>query len=349
MRGHQRIELAEVIGSYFGVYLQGEKGLSRNTRKSYFFSVELYLRWLRDTRGKSIDELDPEDLTGQSAKEFLRHLEEDRDCCVRTRNQRLSGLKNFFGYLAYERPDLVLESARLKDIRGKRGPKGLIDWLDEKEMEVLLAAIEGDGAGTIRDKAMFTLGYALGLRVSEITGLTLDRIFLGSDPQILIHGKGGTRDPMPLPDDCVTVLENWLAVRRPNGEVARVFLNRIGKPITRAGVADRLAKYVKIAEARCASITRKTVSPHVLRHSCAMRILHQQHDPRVVARFLRHRDFGSVEIYLHASSREKKRLMFELGDTGIKPGSFAKRSTGVLAALERAKRDLYGSPDGAET
>lgn len=340
MKSLRRMALAEIIGMYFGVYLQSDRGLSLNTRSSYFAAVELYVDWLTKKLGKGIEELDPGDLTCDGVKEWLRSGEAERGWSVRTRNQRLSGIKNFFGYIAYDRRDLVLESARVKDIASKRGPKGIIDYLDEKEMNVLLSAIEGNGIETIRDRAMFTIVYALGLRVSEITGLTLDRVFLGSDPQILVHGKGGSRDPMPLPESCVAVLENWLAVRQANGSVARVFLNRVGKPISRSGVAERLAKYVKIAEARCPSIARKTVSPHVLRHSCAMRILHEHHDPRVVARFLRHRDYGSVEIYLHASAREKKRLMFDLGDTGIKPGSFAKRSSGVLEALDKAKKNL---------
>ena len=338
MSRKHRLTLAKLIGKYFGEYLQGESGLSSNTRNSYNDSVLLYLRWLSDRIGKDIDELDPVDMTSDGVKDFLRHLETDRGCCVRTRNQRLCGLRNFFGFLSYERPDLTVESARVKDIKGKRGPKGLIDYLDETEMDVLLAAIEGEDAGAIRDRAMFTLAYSLGLRVSELTGLTLDRTFLGSDPEILIHGKGQARDRMSLTPTCVGVLENWIAARKSSGSTARVFLNRVGKPITRSGVADRLTKYVRIAEKRCPSIARKNVTPHVLRHSCAMRILHEHHDPRLVARFLRHRDYSSVEIYLHASAREKNRLMFDLGDTGIERGSFAERSSSVLDALKNARK-----------
>ncbi len=338
MNKSNRIALAGLIGKYFGEYLRDDKGLSRNTTMSYRDSVQLYLRWLADKLNKDIDTLAPDELVSDGVKEFLRHLEADRNCSVRTRNQRLSGLRNFFGFLSYERPDLTLESARVKSIEGKRGPKGIIDYLDEKEMDVLLAAIEGQEPGAVRDRAMFTLAYSLGLRVSEITGLTLDRIFLGPDPEILIHGKGHARDRMSLTLTCVGVLEAWLTVRRPSEAAAKVFLNRVGEPITPSGVADRLAKYVRIAAQRCPSIERKRVTPHVLRHSCAMRILHEHHDPRLVARFLRHKDYSSVEIYLHASAREKKRLMFELGDTGIARGSFSERSSSVLAALSKVGR-----------
>ncbi|MED5544624.1 MAG: tyrosine-type recombinase/integrase [Pseudomonadota bacterium] len=334
MARSDRLSLAQLIQSYFEKYLRGQCGLSPNTLQSYRDGVLLYLRWLSEEIGSGIEKLEPCDLSSDSVLEFLMYLEVKRKNAVRTRNQRLSALKSFFGHMAYEQPDLLVESSRVSLLKGKRSDKGLIDYLTDTEMTALLRTMEGSDPGTIRDKAMFTLAYAYGLRVSEVQGLTYDRVFLGRDPQIVILGKGGTKHALPLTENCVTVLENWMAVRSPRGAVQKVFLNRAGNALTRGGIAERLSKYVPMAIAHCPTIARKHVTPHVLRHSCAMQILNKTGDPRKVARFLRHADYKSVEIYLHSSAEEKAKLMFEVEGTGIKRGSFAARSAGVLAALK---------------
>lgn len=329
-----RLELAKLVTTYFTEYLDQRSGLSQTSILSYRDGVGLYLKWLGDQIGCGLERLEPRHLDADGVLDFLQYLETDRKNSINTRNQRLCALRSFFGHLAHKRQEMVLDSARISLIEGKRGgARPLIDYLKHDEMLVLLGTMKGESIGMIRDRAMFTLMYAYGLRVGEVRSLSCSKIFLGSDPKLVVHGKGRKNHAFPLTQNRVVLLENWLAVRSPRNGADALFLNRDGEAFTRNGIADRLAKYVKLAERECPTIADKHVTPHVLRHSCAMRVFRDTASLTAVGDFLRHADAKSTQIYLHASIEEKEEIMFDLGAGDVERGDFSERAGSVLAAL----------------
>lgn len=330
-----RLELAKLVTTYFTEYLDQRSGLSQTTIASYRDGVGLYLKWLGERIGCGLEKLEPSHLNADGVLDFLQYLEKDRKNSIATRNQRLCALRSFFGHLAHKRQEMVVDSARISLIEGKRGAsRPLIDYLKHDEMLVLLRTMTGKRVGMIRDRAMFTLMYAYGLRVSEVRSLTCSRIFLGRDPKLIVHGKGRKDHAFPLTRNRVVLLENWLAVRSPRNGADALFLNRNGEAFTRGGIADRLAKYVNLAERECPTIADKKVTPHVLRHSCAMRVFRECGNLSAVADFLRHADVKSTQIYLHASIEEKEAIMFDMGAGDVERGDFAERAGSIMAALK---------------
>jgi integrase/recombinase XerD len=157
----------------------------------------------------------------------------------------------------------------------------------------------------VRDQAMLYLGFAAGLRVSELVGLRLDEIELdGPYPSILVRGKARRQRRLPLWKEATRALRAWLGLRG-NVPTPEVFLNARGEALTPSGFRYLVKSYVRTASSKCPSLTKKHVSPHVLRHTCAMTTLQATQGIRKVALWLGHSSLKSTEIYLRADPTEK--------------------------------------------
>ena len=208
----------------------------------------------------------------------------------------------------------------------------LIDWLDRTEMQAILDAPDPATVPGLRDRAMLHLCYAAGLRVSELTTLTIDSL---SGPQletIRVLGKGRRERELPLWKETRTVLQRWLDVR-PSTSNEYLFLNARGRAMTTDGFAYVLRKHVAMATRTVASINAKRVTPHVLRHSAAMAILHATGDIRKVSLWLGHADIRTTEMYVRASPAEKLGILATNTPPSIRPGSFPGVRDSLMALL----------------
>jgi len=152
---------------------------------------------------------------------------------------------------------------------------------------------------------MLYMGFAAGLRVSELVGLRIDDLELDEPyPSILVRGKGRQQRRLPMWKEATRALRAWLAVRGWS-PVPEVFLNRRGEALTCSGFSYILTKYVQKALPRSPGLAKKRVSPHVLRHTCAINSLRATRDIRKVALWLGHSSLQSTEIYLRADPTEK--------------------------------------------
>ena len=188
-----------------------------------------------------------------------------------------------------------------------------------------------------RDRAMLHLAYAAGLRVAELLSLQLQDLQERSLSTIHIMGKGRRERVLPLWRETQTVVRHCLAIR-PQCRVTELFLNANGEPMTRDGFAFRLAKHVATAAKKQPSILGKRVTPHVLRHSCAMHTLAATGDIRKVALWLRHASIQSTEAYLRADPDEKLQILASHGGPAIKPGRFRPPSDPLIGMLEEVRR-----------
>lgn len=212
-------------------------------------------------------------------------------------------------YVEYEVPPALEQIRRIRAIASKRTEERLINHLTKEETKGLLDAPDPRTRSGLRDQAMLYLGFAAGLRVSELVGLRLDALELdGPHPSILVRGKGRQQRRLPLWKEATRALRAWLAVRG-EARVPEVFLNRGGEALTCSGFSYLVKKYVHLAMPQSPGLSKKRVSPHVLRHTCAMNSLQATRDIRKVALWLGHTSLKSTEIYLRADPTEKLNII----------------------------------------
>ena len=220
----------------------------------------------------------------------------------------------------------------MRAIPQKRADKPLVAWLDRSEIQAVLDAPDTRTVLGLRDRAMLHLCYAAGLRVSELTALTLDSLSNPQPESIRILGKGRRERELPLWKETRAVLSDWLEVRPSVGN-RYLFLNARGRPLSRDGFAYRLDLHVAAAVRAVPSLAAKRVTPHVLRHSTAMTILHATGDIRKVSLRLGHADTKTTELYLRASPAEKLEILEANTPPSIRPGKFPGAQDRLMSLL----------------
>jgi site-specific recombinase XerD len=314
--------LAPLITAFFRHHLAVEKGVSKHTLASYSYAFKFLCRYVSGRLGKPPSALALEDLDAPMVRDFLAHQERDGRNTARTRNLRLTAIRSFMKYLEYEVPSALEQVRRVRAIPSKRTEERLIDHLTTEEMKALLDGPDPRTRSGRRDQAMLYLGFAAGLRVSELVGLRLDDLELdGPYPSILVRGKGRRQRRLPLWKEATRALRAWLAVRG-DARAPEVFLNRRGEALTCAGFTYLVKKYVCLAMPQSPGLAKKRVSPHVLRHTCAMNSLQATRDIRKVALWLGHTSLKSTEIYLRADSSEKLDIIERALPPNLRRGVF---------------------------
>jgi len=218
----------------------------------------------------------------------------------------------------------------------KKTDQALIHHLNRKEIKALLDAPDPRSASGLRDRAMLHLAFAAGLRVSELVGLRRDQLERGPTPCIHVMEEGRGERILPLWEETTCAITAWLKVRAPGGE-PELFLNATGRAMTRSGFEYILAKHAVVAAQCQPSLAGKRVTPHVLRHSCAMHTLLATRDVRKVALWLGHASLNSTEIYLRVDPTEKLEALAILVPLGLQRGKFQAPDK-LMAMLRAASR-----------
>ena len=221
---------------------------------------------------------------------------------------------------------------RVLSIPPKRFDRSLVCFLTESEIDALLAAPDRTTWTGRRDHALLLLATQTGLRASELTGLSCADIRLGTGAHVSCRGKGRKQRITPLTAQTVAVLRVWLTERA--GQPADpLFPTSTGRALSRDAIEHRLAKHSATAAAACPSLHAKKITPHVLRHTAAMRLLHAGVDTSVIALWLGHEHADTTQIYLHADLALKEKALARTAPPGTKPGRYQPPDT-ILAFLQ---------------
>jgi len=314
--------LAPLVTAFFRNNLAADKGVSKNTLASYSYSFKFLCRYVSSRCRKPPSKLSLEDLDAGVIRDFLEHREHDCGNTARTRNLRLTAIRSFMKYIEYEVPSALEQVRRVRAISNKRTQERLVNHLTREEMKAVLDAPDPGARQGIRDQAMLYLGFAAGLRASEIVGLRMEDVELhGPYPSILVRGKGRRLRRLPLWKEATRALRAWLAVRG-TASVPEVFVNGRGEALSTSGLSYILKQHVRTATQRCSSLSKKRVSPHVMRHTCAMISLQATRDIRKVALWLGHTSLKSTEIYLRADPTEKLSAIEKMMPPQLRRGVF---------------------------
>jgi site-specific recombinase XerD len=236
-------------------------------------------------------------------------------------------------FLEHRLPALLEQCRQIRAIPPKKTVVALVKHLDRVEIEALLNAPNLATRSGLRNRAMLHLCYAAALRVSELVTLPLAALSLHCDPSLRLTGKGRRERTLPLWKQTAADLRAWLAVRVAQPGVGELFVNARGLPMTRSGFECVLAKHAATAAGQCPTLNSKRISPHVLRHSCALMILQATGDLRKVALWLGHADIQTTEMYLRVDPTEKLAALAAVVPLSLRPGRF-KAPDALIAMLK---------------
>ena len=309
--------LAPLLEALFTERLIGQRNASPHTIASYRDTYCQLLRYTAARTGRPPERLNLVDLDALTVGAFLQHLEDDRHVSIRTRNLRLTAIRVLFQFAAYRCPDHAALIQRVLAIPPKRTTRNIVTYLDEPETAALLAAPDRTTRIGRRDHALLLVAIQTGLRVSELTALTRSSVHLGTGAHVRCRGKGRKERVTPLRRDARAVLKAWLA-EHDAPDSAPLFPGPAGRPLTRDAIRRIIDRHVAAAAGRCPSIGAKTITPHTLRHTCAMTLLRHGIDTATIALILGHEDIRTTySAYLHADLTLKEQAIARTNPPGV--------------------------------
>jgi integrase/recombinase XerD len=312
--------LASTIQAYFTDYLTRQRRASPHTVAAYRDSLRLLLAFAARQTGKQPSRLEITDLDAPLVGAFLDHLENERGNSVRTRNARLAAIHALFSFAALRHLECAAVVQRVTAIPPKRFDRKFVTYLSEPEAAALLAAPDTATRTGRRDRALLTLAIQAGLRVSELTSLTRADAFLGTGAHVTCTGKGREQRITPLATATAKLISAWLD-EQPGEPGDPLFPSRSGTPMSRDAVERRLAKHAAAALAQ-PSLKGKKISPHVLRHTAAMRLLAAGVDTTVIALWLGHESVATTQIYIHADLAIKEKALARTAPLDAQAGRY---------------------------
>ena len=265
--------LAPTIEAFFTERLVTQRDSSPHTIAAYRDALRLLLGFAHDRTGKTPSQLDIADLDATLVAAFLTHLEQERGNSVATRNARLAAIHSLFRFAAFRHPEHSGLIARVLDIPTKRSERADISYLVEAEVEALLSAPDTTTRRGRRDRCLLAVAVQTGLRVSELVGLRRQDVTLGTGAHVTCVGKGRKQRSTPLTVETAQIVGQWLTEAEGDQD-APLFPGSTGRRLTSDAVRRIVQRHAATATKTHPSIAAKNVTPHVLRHTCAMRLLH---------------------------------------------------------------------------
>ncbi len=301
----------------FLAFLSLNRNVSEHTARAYDGDVTQFLAWLASERGRRISELRPSDLDAAAVRAWIGSLNRAGKARASV-SRKLSGVRAFLQYLRHEE---VLDDDPSAAVVAPKLDRTIPVHLSESEITALLESIDTRTALGRRDRAMFELFYASGLRLSELVGVDLEDLDPGARA-VRVLGKGGKERMVPFNQTTADAIRAWMKDRmafvspkpaegprrraaaarirgsRTEGREEPLFVNARGGRITGRSVDRLLRKYVK------ACSTRLGISPHALRHSFATHLLQRGADLRGIQELLGHARISTTERYTHVNAAQ---------------------------------------------
>jgi integrase/recombinase XerD len=258
--------LGTLLQQFFTHYLQEQRDVSQCTVASYRDTFRLLLLFVEQELGRRPAELRLTDLNSKLVLSFLSYLETDRHNTARTRNTRLAGIRSFMHFVSLKEPLALADCEQILAIPIKRYERPLIGYLLREEINAILKAPDENTWSGQRDRVMFTTLYNTGARVSELIRMRVSDLTIGDTSALCIHGKGRKLRTVPIWKSTVRQLRQWIDINAITDDMV-LFPNRKGQQMTRTGITDRLMLATRKAMIDCATLNKRRVTPHIVRHA----------------------------------------------------------------------------------
>jgi site-specific recombinase XerD len=316
------LSFSTLLQRFFVEHLGRQRAVSPRTVAAYRDTFRLLLNFAEVRIGKAPTALMLIDLDARLILSFLDHLEKDRNNGARSRNARLAALRSFLKYAAhYDLSALpVIEQALA--IPMKRFDRPVLGFLSRQEMQAIIEAPDPRTWAGQRDRALFSLMYNTGARVSEVTGLRVGDVVIDGTTAAHLHGKGRKDRSMPLWRSTASLIRGWKRQLEDARDERFLFPSRGGDRMARSNVTQRFNLAVSIAAKRHPQLARRSISPHTIRHTTAMHLLQSGVDITVIALWLGHESPATTHMYLEADLSMKERTLNRLQPIGARPGRY---------------------------
>ena len=309
------------VQSYFTEYLPRQRGASAHTIRAYRDALTLLLRFVADQRGRGLDALQLSDLDADAVTRFLDHIEVERSNSPITRNCRRAAIRGFFKHLLRNDMAHSLQYMRVLAIPAKKARQRPATYLEAEEVRPIIGMPDRRTHDGWRDYTLLLFLYNCGARVSEAAELQWDDLHLMAPRQVRLRGKGRKERLLPLWPETANALHRLRGMSR-GADGQCVFVNRQGRPLTRDGIAYVLVKYATAAARSHPALRHKRITPHVLRHSCAVALLQSGTDVTVIRDYLGHASVATTGRYITTNLQMKRDAMQAFWKTaGIEPAS----------------------------
>lgn len=284
-----------------------ERNLARNTQASYRDTLIILLPFISNALRKAVDRLTIDDLSPSQVRSFLEHVENERGCSGSTRNLRLAAIHSLAKFIGMHSPEHVAWCAAIRAVPFKKTAKSSLTYLDKPEVDALLKAPDLSTPQGRRDYALLLFLYNTGARADEAAHLSVGDITWGRSPAVRLVGKGNKTRWCPIwTPRTVDVLKPLVAGRTPQDYV---FRNRLDQPLTRFGIYGLVRRAVDQAVKIAPSLTSKRISPHCMRHSCAVHLLRSGVDINTIRAWLGHVSLDTTNVYAEVDLEMKAKAL----------------------------------------
>lgn len=298
--------LLTLTESFFRNYLQRTRGASPHTVRAYRDALKLFFLFLASQRHKPLSHLDLEDIQCDFVLAFLDHVESIRGNSPLTRNCRLAAVRSFVQHLLRQDVTRAGQYGRILAIRNKRALRRAATYLEPEEARAVISAVDRRSRDGERDHALLLFLYNTGARVSEALAIRASDLRLERPRQVRLLGKGQKERICPLWSETTAALRRIIPAVK-TGEV--LFRNNCGVPLTRDGVAYVLNKYVRHAAEHVPALRKRRITPHVMRHSCAVALLQAGIDISVIRDYLGHASVATTSRYIATNLQMKRQVL----------------------------------------
>lgn len=324
------------VQSYFTEYLPRQRGASAHTIRAYRDALTLLFKFVSEQNGRGVVSLQLADLDANVVTRFLDHIEAERSNSAATRNCRRAAIRGFFKHLL--RNDLThsQQYIRVLAIPAKKARQQPSTYLEAEDVRLIINMPNKRTCDGWRDYTLLLFLYNCGARVSEAAGLRWDDLQLAAPRQVRLRGKGKKERVLPLWPETANALHRLRGMYR-GADGQCVFVNRDGQPLTRDGIAYILTKCVTAAAHDNPALLQKHITPHVLRHSCAVALLQSGTDVTVIRDYLGHTSVATTGRYITINLQMKRDAMQAFWKmSGIEPANTKpwKPKADLLAFLQ---------------
>jgi site-specific recombinase XerD len=323
MRDRNTGRLLPLVESFFQEHLKRMCGSSPHTIRGYRDALRLLFTYLAERKECSVADLTLADLRVETIKAFLLHLETGRGNATVSRNYRLTAIRSFFRHLIRHDLDNAGQYQQVLALPSKKTRITPVPYLEPEDVRVILAQPDRETELGVRDHALLLFLFNTGARISEALGVRLEDLSLNHPKQVRLHGKGRKDRFCPLWEETVIALQKLLSVRRVQaGET--LFRGVRGNPLTRDGAAYILRKYVTLAAKKVPALLRQRITPHTLRHACAVSLLQGGVDITVIRDYLGHANIGTTSRYITTNLKMKRDALEKFWSrAGLRPTRLA--------------------------
>lgn len=298
--------LLALVQRFFADHLRCVRGASEHTVRAYRDALRMFFVFLAESNGRSIAELELDDVRADAVLAFLHHLESKRGNGAVTRNCRLAAIRSFADHLLRHDVTRAEQYGRILAIPTKRAASRLITYLEPEDVRAVIATVDDRAPANRRDRALLLLLYNTGARISEALALRPRDLQLERPRQVRLYGKGGKERICPLWAETAAALR---MLPMDTSTDSPIFRSSRGAHLTRDGAAYIIEKHVGRAAKSRPALRRRRVTPHVLRHSCAVALLQAGVDVSVIRDYLGHASVATTSRYITTNLEMKREVL----------------------------------------